>query len=95
MQIKEKTKSKSKQNNNNKLPLPKIKYSNSKNTTSTRVKQINNQPLFNIALNNNNIDQYNMIHSNLHQSKEIKQKEDHKYNTKTNFKIKNIYDQKK
>ena len=94
MQIKEKTKSKSKQNNNNKLPLPKIKYSNSKNTTSTRVKQINNQPLFNIALNNNNIDQYNMIHSNLHQSKEIKQKEDHKYNTKTNFKIKNIYDQK-
>ena len=93
MQIKEKAKNKPKNNNNNKLPLPKIKYSNSKNTTTTRIKQINNQPLFHFA-NNNNIDQYNMIHPNIYQSKEQKQKEDHKFNTKTNIKIKNLYDPK-
>ena len=92
MQIKEKAKNKPK-NNNNKLPLPKIKYSNSKNPTTTKIKQINNQPLFHFA-NNNNIDQYNMIHPNIYQSKEQKQKEDHKFSTKTNIKIKNLYEPK-
>ena len=95
MQIKEKIKNKPKlnNNNNNKLPLPKIKYSNSKNPTSSKIKPINNQPLINFS-NINNLDQFNMIQSNMNPSKEQKQKEEHKFNPKTNLKIKNVYDPK-
>ena len=92
MQIKEKPKNKMKINNN-KQPLPKIKYSTSHNQTLTKLKSINNQPPSNLH-NNQYIEQYNLIQSNLYKPKESKQKEEQKFNPKTNLKIKNLYELK-
>ena len=93
MQIKEKAKSKTKTNNSNKLPLPKIRYSIPKNQPLIKTNQTNNQPLLNVP-NNKGIAQYNLIQPNIYQTKEQKQKEEHKFHNKTNIRIKSLYEQK-
>ena len=91
--MKMKDKNKKKINiNNNKPPLPKIKYSSFSNTL-TKIKSSNIQSLSN-AQNNSNFNQFSMIQQNLYQPKELKQKEEQKFNTKTNNKFRNLYELK-
>ena len=76
---------------NSKFPLPKIKYSIHKNPNAPRIKS-GTRPLPNFHSNNHNLEQFNIIQQNK-KPKET-QKEEQKYNYKTNLKIKNIYEQR-